>query len=334
MPSRPTVASRPSRWLPRYSISASLNTLTASLLLAGHSRDHSTTYDRSGRERTSQTTYPTEPARTTLGRTPQTAGNRLMIARSQVRGLPAPPSRTPDLLLANDLLGRLVIGNGYGSGGWGVSLPCGVHHQPRAGRYPPPTASWAAGATLDCAVQRKADPVGATPGLIGFHGRRLAGQECHPARSHPFGVRTLIRPADTMASKRCQSKGSAGPEEEAWRNQQQGRPGRASGSARPASSACSSGSSPAMGMPCGKLSGRCRTIRGTGPGTTTWRSRPSMRPGSCCSTTTPACCSRQASTAPGTPTWMTSPPQGRRCNCSTPSSSTPKATTACQTSRR
>jgi hypothetical protein len=53
------VASRPSRWLPRYSISASLNTLTASLLLAGHSRGHSTTYDRSGRERTSQTTYPT-----------------------------------------------------------------------------------------------------------------------------------------------------------------------------------------------------------------------------------------------------------------------------------
>src|SRR5215217_3339695 len=45
-----------------------------------------------------------------LGGIRWTALKRLIIARSQVRGLPAPPSRTTDLLLADDLLGRLVTG--------------------------------------------------------------------------------------------------------------------------------------------------------------------------------------------------------------------------------
>ena len=85
--------------------------------------------------------------------------------------------------------------------------------------------------------------------------------------------------------------------------------------------------------PCGRRCWTCRTLPGTGPATTGWRSRRSTRRGSSCSTTTPGSRSSPASTARGTPTWRTSSPPGRRWRCSTSSSATWRATTGCRTSR-
>jgi hypothetical protein len=65
----------------------------------------------------------------------------------------------------------------------------------------------AAGADqLDGSVSPYGRRLGETPSLLWFHGRRVAGPERHPVRSHPHGVRTLIWPEAMMASKRSQRR--------------------------------------------------------------------------------------------------------------------------------